>query len=70
MKIIEDFIEYVTEFYNNENGIYPITDKETIKRCCHAFIENRLEAQKPLYFDSFDREEVRCLIQPSHQIFL
>tara|TARA_R110002167_G_scaffold44010_2_gene132673 strand:+ start:2023 stop:2241 length:219 start_codon:yes stop_codon:yes gene_type:complete len=69
LKIVKEFIEYVTEFYNDKTGIYPIATKSKIKSACMQFIDNRLNAEKVLYFDSLDREEVRCLLQPDYKIF-
>lgn len=57
-ELINDFISYVLKFYNDKNGIYPTADKEKIIRCCDEFIRDGLENQKPLYFDSIDREEI------------
>jgi len=66
--LINDFIKYVDKFYNEDNGIYPIANSETIKKYCYEFIYDSITNQKPLYFDSIDRENVRCLIDPTHKI--
>jgi hypothetical protein len=56
--LINDFIIYVLKFYNDKDGIYPTANKQTIFKCCDEFIKDSLENQKPLYFDSIDREEI------------
>lgn len=56
--LINDFIIYVLKFYNDKDGIYPTANKQTIFKCCDEFIKDALENQKPLYFDSIDREEI------------
>ena len=70
LKIVKEFIEYVTDFYNDKTGIYPIAKKKEIKLACYKFIDNRMALQKPLYFDSLDREEVRCILEPDYSIFI
>ena len=69
-KLIKEFIGYVTDFYNDKNGIYPIATKSEIKSACYKFVDKRMALQKPLYFDSLDREEVRCILEPSYSIFI
>ncbi len=64
---IQSFYEYVYKFYNHEDGLYPLTDMDTIVKACNQYLES-----KPLsefYFDSFDREEVRMIIDPNYSIF-
>ena len=56
--LINDFTSYVLKFYNDKDGIYPTANKQTIFKCCDEFIKDALENQKPLYFDSIDREEI------------
>jgi len=56
--LINDFIIYVLKFYNDKDGIYPTANKQTIFKCCDEFKKDSLENQKPLYFDSIDREEI------------
>jgi len=66
--LINEFTDYVISFYNNKNGIYPIASINQIKSAVNKFIET-----KPLsefHFDSFDRETVRCILQPSHSIYI
>ena len=52
------------------NSTYPIATKSEIKSACYKFIDKRMALQKPLYFDSLDREEVRCILEPSYSIFI
>lgn len=64
---IQSFYEYVYKFYNNEDGLFPLADMDTIVQACNQYLES-----KPLsefYFDSFDREEVRMIIDPNYSIF-
>jgi hypothetical protein len=64
---IQSFYEYVYKFYNNEDGLFPLADMDTIVNACNQYLES-----KPLsefYFDSFDREEVRMIIDPNYSIF-
>jgi len=70
IKAVNEFFEYVTDFYNDKDGIYPIASKKEIKKACIEFINTRIKEEKVLYFDSFDREEVRCIIEPSYKIFI
>lgn len=64
---ISKFYKYVIDFYNNEDGIYPIATEE---ECIQAVDEYLLS--KPLSeieFDSIDREAVRMILQPGYSIF-
>ena len=66
LKEIKDFQIYVWEFYNNKNGIYPIANNFEIQDAVMKYIE-----KKPLTeieFDSYDREKVREILQPTYKI--
>ena len=66
--LINEFTDYVISFYNNKNGIYPIASIDKIKGAVNKFLES-----KPLskfHFDSLDRETVRCILEPSHSIYI
>jgi hypothetical protein len=68
VKELDAFFQYVWEFYNEKSGIYPIATDTQIQSAVNKFLES-----KPLTefdFDSFDREEVRCILEPSYSIFL
>lgn len=67
-KIIAEFQQYVLDFYNSTDGVYPIATKELIEQSVNQYLESKPLSQ--IYFDSFDREEVRCIIEPSHSIFI
>lgn len=67
-KEIEDFYEYVWEFYNIKSGIYPIATDEMIQQSVNQYLESKPLSE--IEFDSFDRESVRCIIEPSHSIFM
>lgn len=61
------FIEYVHSFYNKDGGIYPIATTEAIDNAIAHFI---VKKKGIIHGDSFDREEVRCILEPDYQIFL
>jgi hypothetical protein len=67
-KIITEFHQYVLSFYNSTDGVYPIATKKLIEESVNQYLESKPLSQ--IYFDSFDREEVRCIIEPSHSIFI
>jgi hypothetical protein len=63
---IKEFQEYVWEFYNDTNGIYPIANSIKIQDAVMKYLES-----KPLIeieFDSYDREKVREILQPTYKI--
>ena len=64
---IQSFYEYVYKFYNHEDGLYPLTDMQTIISACNQYLESKPLSE--IYFDSFDREEVRMIIDPEYSIF-
>jgi hypothetical protein len=61
IKDIQNFTNYVFDFYNIENGIFPIADKETIDKAIYIYLTdpntNRID------FDSLDRLKVREIIE-------
>jgi len=63
---IKEFYEYVWKFYNIESGLYKLATDERIQEAVNIYLES-----KPLgefYFDSFDREEVRKILEPAYTI--
>lgn len=66
--LIREFHKYCQIFYNDKNGLYPIATKKYITQCVNQYLESKPLSQ--IYFDSFDREEVRTIIQPSYKMFL
>ena len=66
IKLIKEFVEYCNDFYNIDGGIYPIATNERINEAVTQFIESKPLSE--IYFDSFDRECVRKIIQPEHMI--
>ena len=70
LKLIIDFIEYVSEFYNDRDGIYPIATHGQIKDACILFVDNANKNNCQLHFDSLDRESVRTILEPTHSIFI
>lgn len=66
-QLIKEFEQYCQAFYNDKTGLYPIATKKYIKQCVAKYIESKPLSQ--IYFDSFDREEVRIIIQPNYKMF-
>lgn len=58
------FVEYCNEFYNENDGLYPIASKEEIREAVTQYV---MSTEEELYFDSFDRERVRMILQPEYQ---
>ena len=65
---IKNFYEYVWSFYNLESGIYPIATDERIQEAVNQYLESKPLGE--IYFDSFDRESVRKIIEPEYSIFI
>jgi len=63
---IKEFQEYVCEFYNDKNGIYPIANNVQIQDAVMKYIESMLLTD--IHFDSLDRERVREILQPTYKI--
>jgi hypothetical protein len=59
-ELIYEFYRYVHSFYNLETGVYPIATDSRIQECVNQYLETKPSSQ--IYFDSFDREQVRELI--------
>ena len=57
---IQNFINYVDNFYNEDYGIYPMTSRENIQHAVHQFITQPREVS--LFFDSLDREAVKNIL--------
>lgn len=59
------FIEYCNEFYNIQDGVYPIADSIQIKRAIGEYlIEWYHQWDKiDIQFDSVDRELVRAILE-------
>lgn len=64
---IQKFYKYVSDFYNNVDGIYPIATKERIVEAVNQYLESKPLSE--IYFDSFDRESVRMILEPDYTIF-
>jgi hypothetical protein len=63
---IHEFTQYCNKFYNIETGIYPVATKKDIIKAVAQHISRT--NGKDLHFDSFDREKVREILQPSYTI--
>jgi hypothetical protein len=64
MQLIKDFLdftEYVYCFYNLENGIYPIANRDTINKAIYIYITD--PKINNIHWDSLDREKVRTIIE-------
>ena len=66
LKEIKDFQIYVWEFYNNKNGIYTIANNFEIQDAVMKYIESKPLTE--IEFDSYDREKVREILQPTYKI--
>ena len=64
---IQKFYEYVWSFYNDESGIYPIATTKRIQQAVNEYLESKPLGE--IYFDSFDRESVRMIIEPEYKMF-
>ena len=60
---VMEFIYYVDSFYNIHSGIYPIADRETIKKAISIYLYLAKTENIDVEFDSIDREEVRAIIE-------
>ena len=62
-----EFISYCNNFYNEQDGIYPIASREEIM---DAVVEYLFQLESECQFDSIDREGVRGVIQPDYDFYL
>ena len=62
-----EFVSYCNNFYNEQDGIYPIATKEEIT---DAVVEYLFYLESECQFDSIDREGVRSVLQPDYSPFL
>lgn len=68
---IQEFYEYVLSFYSNHEGNdspYPIATPERINQAVTEYLKSKPLSE--VYFDSFDRENVRKIIEPEYSIFI
>jgi hypothetical protein len=63
---IQNFYIYVHDFYNDVNGIYPIATAKRIHQAVNEYLESKPLGE--IHFDSFDRESVRMIIEPTYSI--
>lgn len=66
IKEIKIFQEYVLSFYNDKTGIYPIASKSEIIDAVDLYLGDVKLSE--IYFDSIDRERVRCILEPSYSL--
>lgn len=65
---ISQFYKYVSDFYNDVNGVYPIASEEKIVEAVNQYLESKSLSE--IHFDSFDRECVRMILQPEYSLYL
>lgn len=65
-RLIKEFYDYVLSFYNNIDGVYKIATPERIVEAINEYLESKPLSE--IYFDSFDRESVRTIIEPDYSI--
>jgi hypothetical protein len=65
-RLIKEFYEYVLSFYNNHDGVYKIATPERIVEAINEYLESKPLGE--IYFDSFDRESVRMIIEQDYSI--
>ena len=61
---IQNFYSYVNSFYNDVDGIYPIATTQRIIQSVNQYLESKPLGE--IYFDSFDRESVRMILEPDY----
>ena len=66
-RLIKEFYDYVLSFYNNIDGVYKIATPERIVEAINEYLESKPLSE--IYFDSFDRESVRMIIEPDYSMF-
>ena len=62
-----EFVSYCNNFYNEDDGIYPLASRDEIRS---AIVDYLFELESECQFDSIDREGVRCYLQPDYSPFL
>lgn len=65
-KEIAEFVDYVLEFYNEQDGIYPIASHNAIISAIDQYLKSK--PIEDIYFDSLDRESVRMILEPNYSI--
>jgi hypothetical protein len=57
---LRNFITYCNDFYNVDGGVYPIATSVEIENAIGEYLTSPHSID--IQFDSFDREQVRCII--------
>jgi hypothetical protein len=68
LKDLQEFTDYVNDFYNVEYGLYRLFTAEQIENAIREYLTKPQEID--IVFDSIDRENVRKILQPEYQFFL
>jgi hypothetical protein len=64
LKDLNEFIQYCNDFYNEYYGEYRIASSEQIEAAIGEYLTEPHEHE--IQFDSFDREKVREILEPSY----
>jgi hypothetical protein len=64
---LNNFIEYVNDFYNIEYGVIPLFTSQQIENAIGEYLTEPHEYA--IEFDSIDREHVRKILQPEYEFF-
>lgn len=68
LKDLQEFIDYVNNFYNVEYGFYRLFTAEQIENAIGEYLTEPHQIE--IHFDSIDRENVRKILQPEYEFFL
>jgi hypothetical protein len=68
LKDLQEFIDYVNDFYNIEYGLYRLFTSEQIESAIGEYLTEPHDID--IQFDSIDRENVRKILQPEYEFFL
>ena len=64
LKDLNEFVQYCNDFYNEYYGEYRIASSEQIEAAIGEYLTEPHEHE--IHFDSFDREKVREILEPSY----
>ena len=63
--LINEFYNYVSNFYSTKHGIYPMASETIIHLSVNNYLEKTLETTplREIKFDSVDRDKVKDIIE-------
>ena len=64
LKDLKEFVQYCNDFYNEHYGEYRIASSEQIEAAIGEYLTEPHVHE--IHFDSFDREKVREILEPSY----